>query len=692
MSIKVISSNVHSNTVALLNSSSSKGNSIGWTIEQSKDAVSKTLSKLKSKPDSLLGSNALRQLKLLASDDYVIDAKSNTAQHHNFNAQTAYKQLIEDIEASSDADKTKLADAAIMLLKQGKSDKFTQEQLMGLSVHASPLGKVDLYASLLTDRNQSNKNIVDALLPANLATALREELELVNNPEDGMQAMHALELASISSRAYQAANPDDRAILQLLTTKSVEAVKLQGYPVVTSIAHSIVSGDLAQDAVLASLKDRNAYSSLQTLKTLLSKAKKLDSFIDRDIGSLTSVVATSPDSAYLLKNLAQSGVLNSEAVQKVYSNILRHNDVRRDKSLSESFLKNLETSQPLTTSDYLKLYKKTLTHARNQPISDTLDVIYKLAQDSELSNRPDEPESSDKQHTTDIREIVSLHSMVLSKCDQVSQMDDVTLAQVKPIDIIVNSHGGRATELDLSQLSSPAELNLILNELAAKEVVISEPKDGMDDYISTDIRLAVEDYINNEDDRLSIYLSKPISEAAPLIAGKLQTDVFQVASLIDARLITNKTPKIALKDSLAEIDARINFIEDSPNGFSYGTNIKNIKTNYDLIEHARLYQERLSEKNNQPKQSVSIKVKVESSRLDNEFLKEINKKLTDSVIDSLSQTDKNGKAIHAINKDVDDILCLPVTVISDKIKTNTIFNDAAIEPQKINNNQTKLSR
>lgn len=695
MSIKVLSGSVHSNTMALLNNSFDSKKPIGKMLEESKVSIANTLNNLKKKPDPLSGSMALRQLKLLATDNYVIDAKSKTDAHHSFDGQSAYRQLMTEIDSLGSNDKARLADTAIALLKQGENDKFTQEQLMELSSHASTNGKVDLYISLLNDRNQSNKNIVDNLLPRSFATALREGYDLVINPKDNEQALTALEIATEASRAYPVADKNNRNVLQLITGDSIRAIQYQTDPTITSVAHNIVSGDLAQDAVSLSLKERDPYSSLQTLKTLLGNTKKLDSFVARDLGSLTSIVATSSDSEYLLKNLAQSGVLNSEAVQKVYSNILRHNDAKKDRELAKVFLDNLEAQQPLSSSDYLKLYKRTLTHARNQPISDALETIYQQAQSAEAARRQEDAElnrESQDNDTNDIREIVSLHSMVLSKCDQISSVDDITLTQLKPVSLIVNGGNGQSAELDLSKLNSPAELNLILEELDAKEVVVPESENTTEDYLTTDIKLAVEDYINGDDDRLSIYLTKPISEAAPLIAEKLKTDVFHIASLTDTRLVS-RTPKMALKDSLADIGASIKFTDDNEKDASaYVVGIENVKSNYDLIEHARLYKSRVEHKKPQSDETVSVKVKVESGRLSNEFLNGINERLTKSIERSLGESGDNSKPYYLVNKDVDDILCLPVTALSDKIKTNTIFNDKATQLQKTNNNQTKLSR
>lgn len=655
--MNVTINNTHGRST-LLASKHEAGKSIGEQLEENKDRILSCLSGLRAKSSKVYSnSKALPLIKHTATYE-----KYSTTHDDNsdtqFNNKLIYPLLKKEIEKASDIDKTLIANASIMLLKQDNSHKLSQQQVFDLAENAGEMQKVDAYISLLNTHNQSNANIVDRFLPASLATSLRNAEPL---SADGLEL---LELSVISSRAYQTAPSQ---IKQLLAQMSLVALDYYGNnhangSFISALAFKQVSGNYLPLACSSSISQNNAYAATQVLsddKGLLSSNRTGQSAYKRDINSMLNLVSRSSDADMALKKIASSGVLNKLTMKQVYEKLLEQNDSVKSQSSLPAFANNIVLSDEiLDSNDVLEMYNMALSHKYSQPTKNLLDVLAskadELADNQQTDSNPNNGTEPNIDDST--RQLRQLHNVNNNNHKSLKEDTNHSFSQYTNITLKIEDVHGIKDNLLLSDYSSPARLFQILSEKQVSNIVLDDSKT---DIISSDIKNAIKDYLDKKDNRLNIYMTKPVSSSLTQVAGMLNTDEQHLSILLGTRQPSRSMS--VDKDTLAQQDMIIT-LSANKNDFRFPVS--------DLVSSSD-FMGKISDFSNQYTLSKEddIEVSVSSKTLNNDFLRHATTALKNSV-DVYSNKSQDCSA----NIELDKLLCLPVTTLSDKIETNTIFN------------------
>lgn len=665
MNVTINNNNTQSRNIALLASKKDAGNSIGLQLQESDERITSCLNKLRADSAKVYSSSkALPLIKHTATNNkYSISHDEKT--DFNFNGKLIYPLLSKEIDKASDSDKTLLANASIMLLKQGDSQKLSQQQVFNLTENAGEMQKVDAYISLLSVHNQSNANVVDRLLPAPLASSFRNSEPLA---ADGLEL---LELSVISSRAYQA---EPNQIKQLFTQMSLVALDYYGNnhangSFISALAFKQVSGNYLPLACSSSIGQNDAYAATQVLtddKGLLSSNHKGQSTYKRDMNNMLSLLSHSSDAEMMLNKVASSGVFDKIMMKQVYEKLLSHNNSTKNKSALSSFAKNINLSDsPLDSTDVLEMYNVALSHKYNQPTKQLLDTLASKAddlaavQESVVNDDGSEPDVDDN-----IKQLRQLHSVYGNNHKTVKEDSTHAFSQYTNITLKTEDAYGEKDDLLLADFNSPAQLFQALSDKQVSDILLDDSKS---DIISIDIKDALKDYLEKRDNRLNLYMTKPISESLPQVADILKTDEHHLSALLGTRQPSKAMP--IASDTLQQQEMTIK-LSAKKNDMSFP--VSDLSSSNDFSDKISEFSDRYKLDENE-----SIDVTASSKRLNSDFLQRV----TTTLNDSLKEHGNKSQDCSA-NIELDKLLCLPVTTLSDKIETNTIFNPSIPQAAK----------
>ena len=653
-----------SNTI-LLASKQNAGKAIGIQLKENDARIELCLNNLRAESAKLYGSSkAIPLIKhVVTNEKYSSNHDEST--DFKLNSNKIYPLLSKELESASDSDKVLIANASIMLLKQGNADSLTQQQVYDLANEAGEMQKIDAYFSLLNEHNQSNLNVVDQLLPAPLATSFRSSEPL---PADGLEL---LELSVISSRAYQA---EPNQIRQLLTQMSLIALDYYGNShanssPISALAFKQVSGNYLPLACSTSIAQGNAYAATQVLiddKGLLSNNHKSQPAYKRDVNNMLRLLSHSSDAEMMFGKIASSGVLDKIMMKQVYDKLLSNNDSINNKSALAVFVENIELSDDsLDSTDLLDMYNMALSHKYNQPTKQLLDALASKADDlaTVQESMHDDPES-EPQVDDSIKKLRQLHSVYSNNHKTIK--DDVTHSFSHYTNITLDTEDvyGKSSVLSLADYDSPAHLFQELSDKQVSNVILNNKKN---DIISVDIKNALKDYLEQKDTRLNVYMTKPISDSLEKVADILRTDEHYLTSILGTRQPANRI--VSHSNTLSQQDMTIT-LSSNENNMSFS--VSNLSSSVDLSDKVSDFNKKY-----QLEDGDDISVAVSSKMLNNDFLQHVTTALNNSVKEH-GQKSQDCSA----NIELDKLLCLPVTALSDKIETNTIFNPKTPQASK----------
>ena len=661
MNVTINNNNAQSPSMTLL-ASKVTGNSIGLQLKESDERIKACLDKLRADSARVYSnSKALPLIKHTATNNkYSISNDEKTA--FNLNAKLIYPLLNKELNNASSSDKALLANASIMLLKQADSHKMSQQQVFDLTENAGEMQKVDAYISLLSVHNQSNANVVDRLLPAPLASSFRNSEPL---SADGLDL---LELSVISSRAYQA---EPNQIKQLFTQMSLVALDYYGNnhangSFISALAFKQVSGNYLPLACSSSIGQNDAYAATQVLtddKGLLSSNHKGQSTYKRDMNNMLSLLSHSSDAEMMLNKIASSGVFDKTMMKQVYEKLLTHNDSTKNKSVLSSFVENINLSDDsLDSTDVLEMYNMALSHKYNQPTKQLLDTLASRA-DELAAIQEDMPTDDGTKPDVDdnVRQLRQLHSVYGNNHKTVKEDTTHAFSQYTNITLKTEDAYGEKDDLMLADFNSPAQLVQALSDKQVSDILLDDSKS---DIISVDIKNALKDYLEKRDNRLNLYMTKPISESLAKVADTLNTDEHHLSILLGTRQPSKSMP--IASDTLQNQDMTIK-LSAKKNDMSFP--VSDLSSSNDFSDKISEFSDRYKLDENE-----SIDVTASSKKLNSDFLQHV----TATLSDSLKEHDNKSQDCSA-NIELDKLLCLPVTTLSDKIETNTIFNTATPE-------------
>ena len=159
-------------------------------------------------------------------------------------------------------------------------------------------------------------------------------------------------------------------------------------------------------------------------------------------------------------------------------------------------------------------------------------------------------------------------------------------------------------------------------------------------------------------------MTKPISESLAKVADTLNTDEHHLSILLGTRQPSKSMP--IASDTLQNQDMTIK-LSAKKNDMSFP--VSDLSSSNDFSDKISEFSDRYKLDENE-----SIDVTASSKKLNSDFLQHV----TATLSDSLKEHDNKSQDCSA-NIELDKLLCLPVTTLSDKIETNTIFNTATPE-------------
>lgn len=660
----IIQGGKSANIPRLLNSSDKNGAVVGQ-IESNQDGIKACLETLRKQSASTLGqSSGLSCLKVLAGEQY-----STKNEPTKLTATMAVSKVLSEINDKSELkDKTLLANAAIMLAKQGKMPKPRQQQVFELATFADEMPKYDAYACLLNNHNQSNENVAKKMLPQVMIDSLREGSPI---PSEGLALV---EIAVISANAYQhnSESNETQPIRQLLAQDSLLALsdysERNDSALVSVLAFKHVSSNYLSLSSVASVNQNNPYSGIHLLtnsKGLLSRDAKDHPSPKRDANSILSIVSKSPDSSLFIKKLASSGVLTKGTAKQVLDSLLSHNDLMRKQDSVSIFLKNLELDgSKLEQSDLLEMHKKISNHKYSQPVKKALNELVEQAErlnENEVAASDDEyDETHSKEASPHLSEMRQAHNIYNTHHAIAISDDTHNFAQYTNAVIKTKNAYGEEDEFAFSDFASPAEL---LSNLELHQVTDIEINDtSKDDLLSADIKAAFVDYVDGVDDRLNLYMTQPVSKSIRSLAGRLGTDEHHLASLHSAK--QPATQMLHAVDGVQYTDASV-ILQADDGDKKQSIPIKEIKSSTDFNSVAAQFIEETN--------SSHITATLSSSQLNNEFKAKIEELFAESLSQLQQSIEQNNDQKPIVNTHLDRLLCLPASELSDKMKTNTIF-------------------